>query len=76
MGERFYITDLYSELNKVRGVVDTVNVTVNNKVGGTYSGVSYSIDTNLSPDGRYLVCPLNACFEIKFPEVDIKGVVR
>ena len=76
MGERFYITDLYSELNKVRGVVDTVNVTINNKVGGVYSGVSYSIDTNLSPDGRYLVCPLNACFEIKFPETDIKGVVR
>ena len=76
MGEPFYLTSIYSELNKVRGVVDTTNVTINNKVGGSYSDVSYSVDTNISPDGRYLICPLNACFEIKFPNVDIKGVVK
>ena len=76
MGERFYITDIYSQLNKVRGVVDTKNVTITNKVNGLYSGVSYSITANMSPDGRYLICPLNACFEIKFPNTDITGVVR
>ena len=76
MGERFYITDIYSELNKVRGVVDTKNVTITNKVGGLYSEVSFSMDANMSPDGRYIVCPLNACFEIKFPNTDITGVVR
>lgn len=76
MGERFYITDIYSQLNKVRGVVDTKNVTITNKVNGLYSGVSYSMAVNMSPDGRYLVCPLNACFEIKFPNTDITGVVR
>ena len=76
MGERFYITDIYSELNKVRGVVDTKNVTIINKVGGLYSEVSFSMDANMSPDGRYIVCPLNACFEIKFPNTDITGVVR
>lgn len=76
MGEPFYLTSIYSELNKVRGVVDTTNVTVNNKVGGSYSEVSYSVDTNISPDGRYLICPLNSCFEIKFPNVDIKGVIK
>ena len=76
MGERFYITDIFSELNKVRGVVDTTRVKLVNKTGTTYSSVSYSIESNMSPDGRFLDCPLNACFEIKFPEVDIKGVVR
>jgi hypothetical protein len=76
MGERFYITDIFSELNKVRGVVDTTKVTINNKTGANYSSVSYSIEANKSPDGRFVACPLNACFEIKFPEVDIRGVVR
>lgn len=76
MGESFYITDIFSELNKVRGVVDTTRVKLTNKTGSNYSSVSYSIDANMSPDGRMLICPLNACFEIKFPEIDIKGVVR
>lgn len=76
MGERMYITNIYSELNKVRGVVDTVNVKIVNKTGGNYSPVSYSIDTNMSPDGRFIESPLNACFEIKFPNVDITGVVK
>jgi hypothetical protein len=76
MGERFYITSLYSELNKVRGVVDTTMIKLINKTGTGYSEISYSIDANLSPDGRYLSCPLNACFEIKFPNVDITGVVK
>lgn len=76
MGEPFYITDIFSELNKVRGVVDTTKVTINNKTGSNYSSVSYSIEANKSPDGRFVACPLNACFEIKFPEVDIRGVVR
>ena len=76
MGENFYITDIYSELNKVRGVVDTTNVKISNKTDGIYSSVSYSMETNMSPDGRYISCPLNACFEIKFPDTDIKGVVR
>jgi hypothetical protein len=30
----------------------------------------------MSPDGRNIFCPLNACFEIKFPDVDITGVVK
>ena len=76
MGERLYITDIYSELNKVRGVVDTSNVTITNKSGDLYSDVEFSISSNMSPDGRYIVCPLNACFEIKFPDVDITGVVK
>jgi len=76
LGESFSITDIYSELNKVRGVVDTINIRVVNKSGGIYSNVSLSINSNISPDGRSISCPLNACFEIKFPDVDITGVIK
>jgi len=76
MGENFYITNIYSELNKVRGVADTINVRVTNKKDSQYSGVSFSVETSKSPDGRFISCPLNACFEIKFPNVDITGVIK
>jgi hypothetical protein len=76
MGEPFYLTDIYYELNRVRGVVDTQNVFLVNKNGTRYSDLSFSIEENMSADGRYLSCPSNVCFEIKFPTVDIRGVVR
>ena len=76
MGEPFYITDIYYELNRVRGVVDTQNVFFTNKTGGRYSDITFSIEQNMSADGRYLSCPSNVCYEIKFPQSDIKGVVK
>ena len=76
IGERFYITDVFTELNKVRGVVDTVNVKLVNKSGGSYSQSTFNIDKYLSLDGRYLSVPDNVILEIKFPTVDIKGTVK
>lgn len=76
MGEPFYLTEVYFELNRVNGVIDTQNVRVTNKRGGKYSQIGYDIGANLSSDGRYLSCPLNVCLEIKFPNVDITGVVK
>jgi len=76
MGDPFYLTDIYYELNRIRGVVDTQNVFLVNKKGGIYSDVGYNITENISSDGRYLACPSNVCLEIKFPDVDIRGTVR
>ena len=76
MGEPFYLTDVYYELNRIRGVVDTRNVKIVNKVGSIYSAIGYDVPSNLSADGRRLECPINVCFEIKFPDVDITGVIR
>ena len=76
IGERFYITDVYTELNKVRGVVDTARVKLLNKSGGDYSSSSLNIDRYMSLDGRYLAVPDNVVLEIKFPLIDIKGTVR
>jgi len=76
MGTPFYITDVYYELNRLRGVIDTRTVTLTNKVGSAYSTVRYDISSNLSADGRRLGAPTNVCFEIKFPDADITGVIR
>lgn len=76
MGEPLYLTEVYFELNRVTGVIDTQNVRLIDKKGAQYSQVEYDILANLSADGRYLACPSNVCLEIKFPNVDITGVVK
>ena len=76
IGEAISISQAYATLNKVEGILDVVKIKFNNKVGGNYSSVSFSINKNLSPEGDRLVAPQNAIFEIKYPSVDIKGKVR
>tara|TARA_R100001015_G_C4632206_1_gene195481 strand:- start:607 stop:2400 length:1794 start_codon:yes stop_codon:yes gene_type:complete len=76
MGEPFYVTDVYYELNRINGVVDTRNVKLVNKIGSKYSSTSLNIETNMSADGRFLRCPDNVCYEVKFPTVDITGIVK
>ena len=75
IGEPFYLTDIYSALNRVDGVVDTKRVNITRKTGGNYSSTKYDLDHALSADGRYLSVPLNVALEIKFPDTDIKGAI-
>ena len=76
IGEPIYISDIYQTLKNVKGVLDVVKVKLNNKSGTNYSGVEIDINSNLSPDGDYLVVPKNAILELKFSDVDIKGKIR
>jgi uncharacterized phage protein gp47/JayE len=76
IGERLSISQIFSELNKVTGVLDVVKVQIINKNSSDYSGVVFPIQENLSPDGDYLLTPQNAILEMKFPETDIKGKLR
>lgn len=75
IGEDFSITEIYQVLNDVEGVVDTVNVSVNNKTGGVYSGTFLDIEKYTSRDGRTINIPKNVAYEIKIPEADIRGSV-
>ena len=76
IGEPLYISDIYSELKKVDGVLDVMKVKLVNKTGTTYSSITIDINSNLSPDGGYLVVPKNAIVEIKYPQTDIVGRIR
>lgn len=76
IGEPFFITDIYSRLNDVEGVVDTVNVRIEQVTGERYSPTIYDFDSSFSPDGRYIEVPQNVILEVKFPEVDIIGSVK
>jgi len=76
IGEPLFITDIYTALKEVTGVVDVERVKINRKSGGLYSDIRFNINENRSDDGRYINIPENAIFEIKIPDNDIKGVVK
>ena len=76
IGEPISLSRIFNILNNVNGVNDTVKVQIINKNTSNYSNVVFSVQENMSPDGDMIVCPKNAIFEMKFPEVDIKGKLR
>ena len=76
IGEPINIYDVYAELSQVDGVVDVVSVKFNNKTGGNYSSDALNLKRYTTPDGRRIIPPENAAFEIKFPLTDINGAIR
>jgi len=76
ISESMYISSVYTALKDIDSVLDVVSVKINNKTGGQYSPTTFVINKNMSPDGSQLLCPANAIFEIKYPEVDIRGKIR
>lgn len=76
IGESLSLSRVFNILNNVSGVNDAVKVQIVNKNSSNYSNVFFQIGENMSPDGDMLICPKNAIFELKFPEVDIKGKLR
>jgi uncharacterized protein YrrD len=76
IGEPLFITDIYNVLNDLEGVIDTVDVRLTPKTGGVYSDLEFSFDANMSNDGRFLKVPKNVIMELKYPTLDIKGVVK
>jgi hypothetical protein len=76
IGEDFFLSDVYDILKSVPGVVDVTKVSVINKHGANYSSLGFDIDNNLSPDGRGVIIPKNVVYEIKYPNLDIRGAVR
>ena len=75
ISEPLFVSDIYSELKKAQNILDVVSVKIVNKTGGAYSSINFDPDLNFAPDGTNLICPKNAIFEIKFPEIDIKGKI-
>lgn len=79
IGEPFFVTDVYRELRKLDSIVDVVDVKVNVVSGANstrnYSELIFDIDRATSTDGRYIQMPKNVIYEVKFPRLDINGVI-
>ena len=76
IGESILITEFYKVLQKVNGIIDIVDLEIVGKSGVSYASSSFNFDTKLSADGRRIEGENNAIFELKFPNVDIKGAIQ
>jgi phage-related baseplate assembly protein len=66
------LSEVYTLLDKVKGVQTVQNIEVSNKVGGNYSQFAYDIK---GATRNNIVYPsYDPCiFELKYPDVDIEG---
>ena len=66
------LSDLYRELDKVTGVQTVQKVEITNKTGGSYS--QYGYDVKGATRDNIVYPSYDPClFELKYPNVDIKG---
>ena len=76
IGEHIDISDIYTTLAAVEGVLSVSSVKIVNKSGSNYSAVQFDINENTSPDGSSVIIPKNAVAELKYPSVDIVGKIK
>ena len=76
IGQPIYITKIYDRLNNLEEIVDVTNVEITNKTGGRYSNEALILDQYISADGRILYAPENVVYELKYPNLDIKGTIK
>lgn len=76
IGQPIYITKIYDRLNNLEEIVDVTNVTIENQASGLYSSETINIKEFMSSDGRILYAPENVIYELKYPNLDIKGTIR
>ena len=66
------ISKLYTAIDRVKGVQSAENISIKNKVGGSYSDIEYDIQSAVKSNVVYpSYDPM--IFEVKFPDRDIVG---
>ena len=75
IGEPFRVTDIFSVLKNSTAVLDVLQVEVFVKSGGLYADTNFSVEEEMSADGRIIYIPEDSCFEIKYVNSDILGEV-
>jgi len=76
IGQPIYISKIYDVLNNLDEIVDVTNVKITNETGGLYSDQVLNLKEYISADGRILYAPKNTVYELKYPDLDIKGTIR
>lgn len=91
MNDKIYLSQVVELLRKVPGVINVVDLTFKNKIGGnystdvlpntTYSSLSDTVEsvrrgeTSIMPVNNTIASSPTSMFEIKYPEKDIQGRV-
>ena len=76
IGQPIYITKIYDILNNLDEIVDVTDVEIVAKVGARYSDYSLNFKEYISADGRIQYAPTDVIYELKYPNLDIKGTIK
>ena len=76
IGQPIYITKIYDLLNNLDEIVDVANVEIVEREGSDYSSYSINLSEFVSADGRILYAPEDTIYELKYPDIDIKGTIK
>lgn len=76
MGQTFYRSNLFKALSRVPYVSSVLDVRIYQKFGAGYSDVFYDLESKLLPDGTGYVAQKDVCFELKYPNIDLRGAVE
>ena len=67
---------IYDVLNNLDEIVDVTHVKIENATGSNYSDETINLSQYMSADGRILYAPENVIYELKYPNLDIKGTIK
>ena len=76
IGESIKISDIFTILSNVDGVIDVSNMVVRQLSTSGYEQTPFKFDQHRSPDGRYILAPEDVIFELRYPSLDIRGSVK
>ena len=76
IGQPIYITKIYDVLNNLEEIVDVTDVEIIGKTGARYSDYSLNFREHISADGRIQYAPNDVIYELKYPNLDIKGTIK
>ena len=75
IGEPVSISSIYNTLNETKGIEDTIDVEIIERIGINYSTTRFSFDKYITADGRLVRGFKNICYQLKYPLNDIEGSV-
>ncbi len=75
IGEPFMYSDIFNVLKQISFVLDVKDIDVKLQTGNLYATSFFSVNKNKSADGRMIICPKDHIFEIRYPNVDIRGSI-
>ena len=76
IAQPIYITKIYDLLNNLDEIVDVTDVEIIGKTTSRYSDYSLNFHDYISSDGRIQYAPSDAIYELKYPNLDIKGTIK
>lgn len=76
IGEPLNIVNIYSAINSVTEIADTTDVIITELSGGLYSSHKINLDNWKTSDGRLIVVPQDVILELKYPNLDIRGIIK